>query len=108
MHLPDEQIIACLDGEADESICHHLTDCLVCSACLEPYLALQQDLWRYLYRHHCPSSQTLADFYLDLLPASEAAAIQAHLAECPHCTAEIESLAQYLGKPGNRIDAREI
>ena len=96
MHLPADQIIACLDGEADQSSCEHLANCLTCAACIEPYLGLQQDLWRALYRRQCPTSQTLSDFYLGLLPQTETAMIQLHLADCQLCLAELAELEQFL------------
>lgn len=42
--------------------------------------------------HHCEQSEVTCAYALDALPASEVAAAQAHLAACPECRHELESL----------------
>jgi anti-sigma factor RsiW len=49
-----------------------------------------------LYRLDCPPSAELGEYQLGLLARSQAAAIAAHLAECPHCRAEVAQLRGYL------------
>ena len=56
--------------------------------------------WVYHKAKHCPQSQVLGDYYLGLLAEAEALAIQAHLAECPYCPAELEDLRQFLAESG--------
>jgi anti-sigma factor RsiW len=99
VHLREEQLIAYLDGEADETVKQHLRACEACAARLEAYSVLQSILLRAPYRRRCPGSQTLGDFHLGLLTEVEASAIRKHLIECPHCAAELEALKQFLTDP---------
>lgn len=46
-----------------------------------------------LYRATCPSAHDLAERALALLTRERSAEIDAHLAACPHCTAEMEELS---------------
>jgi len=98
MHLAYEQLIACLDHECGSNLCEHLDQCLTCADCLEPYRSLQEDLRRALYRRDCPDSQTLNDYHFGFLPAVESGRVSAHLAECPHCAAELVGLVAFLGR----------
>lgn len=56
----------------------------------------EDKLRRTLFRITCPDSRQLGEFHLGLLPEAEAAAVQAHLAHCPHCSLEIQGLERYL------------
>jgi hypothetical protein len=49
-----------------------------------------------LYRRDCPSSVELGDYQLGMLPEGRMAFIRKHLAECPHCTREVEMLQSFL------------
>jgi hypothetical protein len=49
-----------------------------------------------LYRFDCPAPQTLGEYRLGLVMASERADIERHLALCPHCRAELATLDQFL------------
>lgn len=49
-----------------------------------------------LYRVLCPSSQTLGEYHLALLPLEEMEQVQAHLSICPHCRREVENLQTFL------------
>ena len=100
MHVREEQLIAYMDGEADQAIKQHIEACNACAARAEPFIALQRVLLRAFYRLHCPQSQVLGDYYLGLLPEAEVMAIQAHLAECPYCPAELEDLRRFLAESG--------
>lgn len=50
-----------------------------------------------LYRANCPSAETLLDYGLGLLAPARQPEVYAHLATCPHCTAEVHDLAQIEG-----------
>jgi anti-sigma factor RsiW len=93
-------LIAYMDGEADEAVKQHIETCNACAARAEPFIALQRVLLRALYRLHCPQSQVLGEYYLGLLSEAEVLAIQAHLAECPYCPAELEDLRRFLAESG--------
>ena len=98
MHLTEGQLIACLEGEANETVKQHVETetCDACRARIEAYTDLQSGLLRALYRRRCPASQTLSDFHLGLLTGAEAAAVKEHLTECPHCAAELEGLRRFM------------
>jgi hypothetical protein len=49
-----------------------------------------------LYRALCPPSTELGEYALGMLFSSQAKAIEAHLAGCPHCRRELAGLRQYL------------
>jgi len=49
-----------------------------------------------LYRVTCPSSEELGQYHFGILSQSQALVVARHLAECPHCVAEISGLKQYL------------
>jgi anti-sigma factor RsiW len=98
VHLREEQLIAYMDGEADDALRQHIEACDSCTARLEPFIALQRDLLRALYRLHCPDSQALGDYHLGLLAEAKALAIKEHLAECPYCPNELEALKQFLAE----------
>ncbi len=91
MHVVNEQLIACLDHEEA-----YLDLCLACGESLEPYQSLQRDLLQALYRRDCPPTQTLSDYHFGFLSPAQSARIDAHLAECPHCAAELVGLMEFL------------
>ncbi|HIP71605.1 MAG TPA: hypothetical protein EYH05_09450 [Anaerolineae bacterium] len=49
-----------------------------------------------LYRIECPPSQVLGEYHLGMLPPGEADGVALHLAHCPHCRGEVETLAAFL------------
>jgi anti-sigma factor RsiW len=100
VHVRGEQLIAYIDGEADQAVKQHIEACNACAARAEPFIALQRVLLKAFYRLHCPQSQVLGEYYLGLLPEAEVVAIQVHLAECPYCPAELEDLRRFLAESG--------
>lgn len=94
--LTDEDLMACLAGEADEEVTEHLNKCPACAERAREYATMQSVLKRALYRLHCPDSRQIGEYYLDLLPAEQRETIQAHLAQCPHCAEELAGLAKFL------------
>lgn len=49
-----------------------------------------------LYRFDCPSPLTLQDYYWKTLAQTELQQFEAHLQICPHCTAELAELQNFL------------
>ncbi len=49
-----------------------------------------------LYRAACPSAEILNQFHINELPSKQAQAVEAHLAGCPHCSAELANLQTFL------------
>lgn len=91
-----EDFIAYADGEAPARVLEHLRTCPTCAAQAAQYQQAQRRLRRTLYRFECPTSQTLGEYELGLLPAEERQAIAAHVLECPLCADELRILRHFL------------
>ncbi len=94
--LDDQQLLAYLDGEADEKIASHLKGCVYCRQKAETLDRLQKRLITQLYRLTCPSPIELGEYHLHMLPASQMLVIGQHLRQCPHCAREIAQLESFL------------
>ena len=94
--IADRDLLAYLDGETWEEVASHLAQCPHCRKRARELARWQQALTMRLYRHECPSALALGEYHLGLLPAHEAAALKAHLAECPHCRREVSELDTFL------------
>jgi len=57
---------------------------------------MEQSLRTRLYRWDCPPPQQLADYHLRRVDAAQARAIEAHLAGCARCAAELAELREFL------------
>jgi Putative zinc-finger len=57
---------------------------------------LENQLSNALYRAFCPDTHELGEYQLGLLSSPRANQIQTHLAECPHCRAELAQLKSFL------------
>lgn len=57
---------------------------------------IEERLTSVLYRAFCPSSMDLGELTLAALPGKRAAEVRAHLAECPHCSRELDQLGSFL------------
>lgn len=82
--------MAYVDGEADERVVNHIRRCAFCAEKAEAYRRIQEILGAVLYRASCPTSETLGDFYLNVLPPGQKLVVAKHLRECPHCARELE------------------
>jgi anti-sigma factor RsiW len=94
--LPDRQLLAYLDGEATARIVAHLSQCPACRQRARQLAHLQAALTSQLYRLECPTPHELGEYQLSVLTQAQAAAVAAHLIECPHCLAEVAQLNSYL------------
>ena len=97
--LDEVQLLAAIDGEADPRTAAHLAGCPYCRARADELAALQKNLTARLYRLACPSSLELGEYQLGMLEKLQAAAVAAHLRECPHCSLETARLTSYLDEP---------
>lgn len=57
---------------------------------------MEQGLKSRLYRWDCPPPQLLADYYARRVDTERVPAIEAHLAGCASCSAELEELRQFM------------
>lgn len=96
LELDDKQLLAFLDGEADQEIVSHLKACIYCRRRAEKLDRFQKRLTARLYRHTCPSATELGQYHLRLLSASQMLVIGQHLRECPNCARELAELESFL------------
>ena len=94
--LDDRQLMAYLDGVADNKVATHLERCPYCREKADHLARLQDRMTVRLYRLTCPSPTELGEYHLGLLSPAHATLVSQHLAECPHCTREVAQLKDYL------------
>lgn len=97
--LSELQLLMAADGEAEPWVEQHLAGCAYCRQRGAELARLQDALQDRLLRAACPPSLTLGEFHLGLCAPTEAAAISRHLADCPHCAAELAQLDRFLAEP---------
>jgi len=90
--LAPERLLAFAVGESDAEVAAHIATCPACAERVSAYTVLDRELRTRLYRATCPPPQTLGELALALLEPHDAGALRAHLADCPHCTAELGAL----------------
>jgi hypothetical protein len=90
--------LAYLDGEATALVVAHLSQCPACRQRTRQLALLQAHLTSQLYRLECPTPHELGEYHLGILARLQAAAVAAHLIECPHCMAELAQLQGYLAE----------
>jgi hypothetical protein len=92
-------LIAAVDGEADEQVVAHLRDCPHCAQRARDFDELQQLLRQRLYRILCPSSDDLLAYRQGWLDERRMSTLRTHLQECPHCASELRLLDAAAGAP---------
>ena len=92
----DWELEACADGEAPPHVVAHLARCPACRAQVREHAALERRLRQALYRYDCPSPDVLRDYHWGYLPADERRRVEAHMAACSHCAAELADLAEFV------------
>lgn len=92
-----EDLVAYAEGDGDSRTAVHVASCPWCAAEAASYAALDRTLTVRLWRAECPATLTLGEHVLDLLDPQEALTVRAHVAVCPHCTAELDELRTALG-----------
>ncbi|HMO56324.1 MAG TPA: zf-HC2 domain-containing protein [Roseiflexaceae bacterium] len=90
--MHEAALIAFADGDSNEILRQHLVECACCAARVAEFRTLQQFLRSRLFRALCPTSDDLMNHVLGMLPISQVASFDAHLASCPHCAAELRML----------------
>ena len=95
--LDDKQLLAYLDEPAaEQATALHLKKCSYCSKRAESLDHFQKNLAGRLFRSTCPSTLTLGEYHLRMLPASQMLIVAQHVRECPHCARETAELNEYL------------
>ncbi|HWE60964.1 MAG TPA: hypothetical protein VHB98_04570 [Chloroflexota bacterium] len=90
--ITPEDLLAYAAGEADPGITAHVAACADCGEAAAAYARLDRALEARLYRCVCPDARTLGELALELLSPEEALDTRRHLADCPHCAAELTML----------------
>ncbi len=94
--VTEEELLAYLDGEADEATKAHIGQCPRCAERVRKYARLQNALLAALFRSKCPSPEAIGGFHLGMLSRKAQARVAAHLAVCPHCAGELEEMKAFL------------
>ena len=96
--LEDRQLLAYLDGEADEQVRDHMAQCRYCSERATALDQVQRKLTARLYRVDCPPPEALGEYQLGMLATEQRVSVARHLMSCPHCRQELEQLKNYLSE----------
>lgn len=97
--VTDDDLIGYAADESPRLVRDHVRACPRCAKLAKQYAQETQRLGHLLFRFDCPSSLELGEYHLNLLPASIRQQIDAHLALCPHCTAELATADSFLETP---------
>jgi hypothetical protein len=89
-------LMAYIDGEAPSEIARRIADDPQLAKEAQGYALVQAALRQRLYRFDCPSSQMLGEYELGMLVPEERLRIARHVVECPHCTAELNTLRAFM------------
>jgi hypothetical protein len=95
-HLSDDELIAYLDGEAAPEIARLIEATPRYQTRLEELRRLQTGLSQRLKPLKRPSTLTLGEYQLGLLPAAEARAVEAYLRQHAHAARQQDRLAAFL------------
>ena len=96
--ISDRKLLAYLHGDADDELKKQIEQSETYQQRLQ---VLGHEMNYYtgeLFRHDCPDTQLLGDYYNGLTSPSEITIVQAHLFDCPHCAREYVSYKKFLGE----------
>jgi hypothetical protein len=107
--LDDLDLIAAADGEASPDVLGHLAACGYCAGRARSFDGLQGILRQRLFRAFCPPTDDLVSYQYRMLAEPRAAAVAAHIAECPHCQREMRIIERAAGdRPALSAPARAV
>lgn len=95
-HISDADLLAYLDGEAEEEVVDQIEGSAIYLERLEEVKEQEQRLRALLYRGTCPEAHELGQFEMKLLDAERAALVAQHVDTCPRCAIELEELGSFL------------
>ena len=99
----DDQLLAYLEGDLDPEISAQIEKSPADCKRAQELAGLERRLAARLYRIECPESQVLGEYSLGLLSRAEAQAIAAHLQDCPHCSAELAGIREFMREAGPQV-----
>ena len=97
--LSDDTLSDILDDLADKTSVQHVQACDYCGTRLDEMRQADTIFSLMMHRSTCPSSQTLTDYEFGFLADDEQVRIKAHVKECNHCQAELNTLNGFLSAP---------
>jgi len=96
LEITDTQILMYLDGVADPESQELIEKDLGYQARAQALRNWQNRFSAQLFRATCPDPLTLGEYHLDVLARPEQKTVQEHLAECPHCSHELDEMTTFL------------
>jgi hypothetical protein len=94
--ISDDELTTYAGGEPTRRVREHLRECGRCAGFVAELQRAENRLGRALFRVDCPTALELGEYRLGLLPISTQRRLEAHLANCPHCSAELATADGYL------------
>ncbi len=91
--LREGDLVAFVDGTADEAVADHVARCPYCASQVEAYRRMNQFFDATLSRRSCPAPEHLALYQMNLLAAKDKLLTAQHVRSCKHCQQELETLA---------------
>jgi anti-sigma factor RsiW len=92
--IREGDLMAYVDGVAEEAVVQHIRRCPACARQVEALAGLEAALASNLYRHACPESDQLITYHQGELEGNEKLVVAQHLRQCPHCARELAGLAR--------------
>ena len=92
--IQEGDLMAYVDGTADEAVVQHIRRCSACARQAEVLATLQTIMTAKLYRFSCPTPDQLIAYQQGELRGSEKLVVVQHLRQCPHCARELAALAR--------------
>lgn len=100
--VSEDELVGHAAGESSRRVNNHVRACHHCASIVASYQTFERRLVQALYRLDCPSSMTLGEYAMGLLPISNRRQVEAHLAACPHCSAELATADGFLEDAPNQ------
>jgi hypothetical protein len=93
--LSEDEFLAIMSEVADPAVLEHLEQCDFCQGQLKRLERIEGRLRQRLYRWDCPDAETLGEFALNLLPATEHSQIAEHVQDCPVCRQDLAAVRHF-------------
>ena len=90
------ELDAYADGEAMPHVAAFLEQNPVAKAAWLQQQKRNTQLQHILHRFDCPDPEQLRDFFWHLLPSREQHKLESHVQQCPHCSAELGQLQNFM------------
>lgn len=94
--LTTEELVAYLDGVADEQVLNHIETCTVCQRKARELGRAQERFDAKLFGHTCLTAMKLGEYHLRTLPTREAQRIRSHLRQCRKCRQQLNELQDFV------------